>query len=470
MSEIKTKIGRQAVVVIHGMGEQRPMETLRGFVRGLRSVMTSEAEMKSTLRSKPDGVGDIYETNRLSLDSAVDSSNGVIRPKTDFYEFYWAHNMRDTKLSHMLTWLNRLIFTWVGKVPPRLKTIWYTVWVLFVLAMAGAFYIPHSQQATALKTVLAPVLTAVFFPSLLSLFGAFAKSVFLNSAGDAARYFTPEPDNIAERSHIRQQGIAFLKKLHELKSVEKVDRIIIVAHSLGTVVAYDLLRLLWTEYNTVYSTTKAPSQPCLEELDRYYDEHSPRPAEKPKHQPNGFLDTLIELNKDTPDAVKVAEYQSAQNSCWQEQKQTGNPWLISDFITLGAAINAADYFMVSKEPMANLIRQREMPVSPPVKDEKDYSIYYHSAPAFIVDGKNYTAKLLNHGAVFGVTRWTNIYFSSDYVGGAMTRKFGQGIKDIEIPRRSPWFFPGGHTDYWNPDDKKNNGALRKILEAMQLDH
>lgn len=436
----ENKIKRQAVVVVHGMGEQRPMETLRSFVYGVKEELEKrdEAEKYSTIRSKPDSIGDIYETTRLSMDSTRD------RPITDFYEFYWAHNMRNTQFSQMLTWMKRLIFTWVGKTPPRLKPLWFTIWGLIVIAIISAYLISNYYKASTLEKVLAPVLTAAIFPVLLSAIGSFFKSAFLNSVGDAARYFTPEPDNIGERSRIRQQGILFLKKLHTLASREKVDRIIIVAHSLGTVVAYDLLRLLWTEYNTIYQQLPVVSQDAMEKI-------------------NGYSDGTLPLGEDD-----LATFQNLQFKCWQEQKDLGNPWLISDFITMGAAINAIDYLMVSNETIDNLIAQRELPVSPAIKDAKDNTIFFNSFPPYELDGHKRTVKILNHGALFAVTRWTNIFYNSDFVGGRMQRVFGKGIKDVPLKRNSIWCYPGGHTAYWDKKDKNN--ALKQIVDALQLKH
>lgn len=80
------KIDRQAVVIIHGMGEQRPMDTLRDFVNGVKWQMEQldPAEKIGKIRSKADSVGDIYETVRLSMESNYKAK----RPITDFYEFY----------------------------------------------------------------------------------------------------------------------------------------------------------------------------------------------------------------------------------------------------------------------------------------------------------------------------------------------------------------------------------------------
>jgi hypothetical protein len=429
-------IKRQAVVIIHGIGEQRPMETLRGFVKGIKAELeagdNAQAEKRSTVRSKPDSVGDIYETVRLSMDSARD------RPITDFYEFYWAHNMRSNQFGHMVTWVRRLVFTGISNVPTRLKRLWWSIWVLFLVFMAVVIYFSCGGHYSALRRIIAPLAAIFIFPLLVSLAGTIAKKFILNYAGDAARYFTPDPDNIGERSHIRQQGITFLQKLHTITSGSQVDRIIIVAHSLGSVVAYDLMRLLWSEYNKVFTPKLDMDQRQLKALDAF------------------------EL---TEDRQSLKAFRAQQFAAWQEQRLNGNPWLISDFITLGGALNAADYFIVSQEPFETLVKQRELPVCPPLKDEKDGKMIY-CPPAFDIEGKKRSVWLLNWSAMFAVTRWTNIYFRSDYVGGPMKRKFGNGVLDIEKPRKGFFLFPGGHTDYWNLGDKRN--ALKEIVAAMKL--
>jgi hypothetical protein len=60
--------------------------------------------------------------------------------------------------------------------------------------------------------------------------------------GDVARYVRADPRNIAMRAAIRDRGLKLLKDLHDRQSYQ---RIIFVAHSLGTVIAYDLISLLW---------------------------------------------------------------------------------------------------------------------------------------------------------------------------------------------------------------------------------
>src|SRR6185312_1414649 len=84
-------ISRQAVVIIHGMGEQRPNATLRGFMQCLVDQITLETGRKPVVYEKPDKVSATYETRSKTL--LKDDAAG--RPTTHLYEFYWAYHMRD---------------------------------------------------------------------------------------------------------------------------------------------------------------------------------------------------------------------------------------------------------------------------------------------------------------------------------------------------------------------------------------
>jgi hypothetical protein len=430
---------RQAVIIIHGMGEQRPTDTLREFVNGVKWQMeqADPTEKGVKVRSKADSIGDIYETVRLSMESNYKAN----RPITDFYEFYWAHNMRGTNFSYMRTWLTHVFLKPVKMVPAHLHKIWWTVRVAFVLAclfsLALTFFI---DIPPALKPVIA-VLGGTLISFLWGLIASFFKSSFLNSLGDVARYMTPHPDNIQERSNIRQQGISFLKKLHAINNRTKPSRIIIVAHSLGSVVAYDLMRLLWADYGSVYSVPPSTRQNALEKINSYAN----NPAD-------------IGRNYDS--------FATAQQDCWQECKALGNPWLITDFITLGAALNAMDYFLVSKLTVDKLIEQRELPICPPLPDEDDKKIYYRGYLEQEGAARRKGINIPHNAGLFSMTRWVNIYFTSDFVGGPMQRKFGLGVKDVPVERKSIWFYPGGHTRYWT--GLKENEALEALVSALRL--
>ena len=99
---------KQAVVVIHGMGEQRPMETLRSFVDTVwtKNLSLTEAQSNAPADKKrqdkarttdlrtgrpinkswivPDNRTGSFELSRITTPY---DRNGV---RTDFYELYWA--------------------------------------------------------------------------------------------------------------------------------------------------------------------------------------------------------------------------------------------------------------------------------------------------------------------------------------------------------------------------------------------
>lgn len=75
---------RVAVVLLHGIGEQRPMGTLRGFVKGV---------FGESVRSRPDRLSALFEVRRLDVKS--DEFN------VDCYELYWAHHMTSSTLVHI---------------------------------------------------------------------------------------------------------------------------------------------------------------------------------------------------------------------------------------------------------------------------------------------------------------------------------------------------------------------------------
>ncbi|MBN8557947.1 MAG: hypothetical protein J0L74_09800, partial [Burkholderiales bacterium] len=124
---------KTAVVVIHGMGEQWPMETLRGFVE---AVWTGDPEMVSgdfnrQVYSKPDRITDSYELRRIT----TRDWSGKRQRRVDFFEFYWAHQMQGNTLAAVTGWLKRLLLRPASRVPDRLMGGWIVG--LVVLALAG---------------------------------------------------------------------------------------------------------------------------------------------------------------------------------------------------------------------------------------------------------------------------------------------------------------------------------------------
>ena len=83
----------QAIVIIHGIGEQRPGQTLEAFVRAVTREATGQQW------SSQDRFAPTLELRRLTL------SQEAARPRTTFYEYYWAHEVNDTSIGDVVSWV-----------------------------------------------------------------------------------------------------------------------------------------------------------------------------------------------------------------------------------------------------------------------------------------------------------------------------------------------------------------------------
>ena len=126
----------------------------------------------------------------------------------------------------------------------------------------------------------------------------------------------------------------------------------------------------------------------------------------------------------------------------------------------------------SKAELAVRKNDREFPTCPPVTENEKIHFY------------NFTKKIdkespyfLHHAALFGLTRWTNIYFPGDVVGGPLRKTFGFGIKDVRVtlPFRLLAWTPLSHTKYWDTrpfSDRKDSlaetSSIKKLIEALHL--
>ena len=243
---------KQAVIIIHGIGEQRPMDTLRTFVEAVWETDETihPGYIKKELFSKPDDISENFELRRLTT---TQNKNKI---RTDFFEYYWAHMMEGNKLSHIVAWIKRLIIMTPWKLPKPLRGAWL-VMVLFLIVslflVINFLFIIQNQEI-------------LDYTWIVSFFSLFIIPIFVpiieNFLGDVARYLDPSPKNIKGRQAIRANGVKILKKLHESN---QYDRIILVGHSLGSVIAYDILTHAWPMYKS--KIPKKTKLPCLESMD-----------------------------------------------------------------------------------------------------------------------------------------------------------------------------------------------------------
>ncbi|MBV7336195.1 hypothetical protein KFU94_49765 [Chloroflexi bacterium TSY] len=452
---------RQALVVIHGMGEQKPMGTIRPFAE---AILGSRGK-KGEFWSKPDKMSELFELRRLQ---AKGKSN------IHFYEYYWAYNLEGTSVWDVLWWAVDL-FKRNGKdVPPASKSLWLLTRFLVGLVIVGIVFGFVDGVLGWLNAQ--PTFGAVWIT--ITLIG-FALQYFLISyLGDAARYLSPIPRNIKLRQKIRTEGINLLRSLH---GSGDYDRIILVGHSLGSIIAYDIITHLWDEYNAQLSglEEKAEVQRLVREA--MANQKTPQPVVR-----NEISVCGEELIDDPDNDQKREDFREKQHEAWKELRFFGNPWLISDFVTMGSPLTHGLLLLASSTAdFESRKDQRELITCPPQRDQKGYS--YSSPKSYEVgEKKKYTPLILHHAAAFAVTRWTNLYFPAklglfgDFVGGPLSKDFGEGIKDVPVSTikwygLANWTI-ASHNCYWlvtddvNNDDQMNQLAVIALRDAISLEN
>lgn len=414
---------KTAVVMIHGMGEQWPMETLRGFVE---AVWTRDPELvvgdaNAQIYSKPDFISGSFELRRIT----TRDWSGASRRRVDFFEFYWAHMMQGNTISAVSGWLKRLLVRPRSRVPDRLVGGWIAGLVLVALAVAVVVlsalkWAPDGEFWKVAWTLLGLAIPAVVATWVLPVLG------------DAARYLSPSPGNVAVRQEIREAGVKLLAQLH---ACGDYDRIVVVGHSLGSVVGYDMLHYAWgrMEREDVKAGHEAGA-PVMAALDAV--EAAART-----------------LTSAFPAAGARAKYRMAQRAYFAEISKlksaaSGAPlWLVSDYVTLGCPLSHSDVLLAKDAPDLKVKKEmRDTPSCPPWLEPdpgKPPSLSYPpGAPA----------RTPHHAAAFAPTTWTNVFFPSrfglmgDFISGRVAPQLGPGVLDVRVPIGGVRF---RHLDYWS---------------------
>lgn len=470
---------RQAVVVIHGIGEQQPMATLRSFLRGIGI---------DRFFNKPNSFSDNFELRRFAAPGAR------YRPRTDFFELYWAHHLEKERLRDSFRWGLRL----VGRKPfwrhnsqlklPMALFQLILLPLLLIFVTGGLWlmsqvpgFVRSDRWGTAneITDAIPDWWELLFYWGLIALGGVIIigfitrgiRRFFTHHLSDALRYLSPEPEYITARNQIRAEGVKLLRDLHESGNY---NRIIVVGHSLGSVIGLDILRISWNRFCTpdlAYPQQAALAKKAdkfIEELDRQRHTAGADPAEI------------------------TGQWQDFQFYLWTECRKRGVPWLVTDFITLGSPLAHASFLLDRKNLTFGIRKQEgEYPVNPPTGEE---SLFY-SRPIRPEAGKRFNIWTPHSGALFAVTRWSNAYFPvawcfGDPIGGDLGEEFGWGIRNIRIRARAHRRWTPGdlllacHSGYWKrepdriaqpgtPEDVDGTTGTRvchaALEELLQLD-
>ncbi len=136
------RANKRAVVLIHGMGNQSPMATLRGFVE---AVWTTDDSLGGQHRREtwavPDTALGSHELKRIATRA---DGTGI---RTDFFEFYWAHLIHSTRLSSVLWWVKHLLFRRLRRVPSEVRSRWFLAWAAAILLALAVAWMAWSALA-----------------------------------------------------------------------------------------------------------------------------------------------------------------------------------------------------------------------------------------------------------------------------------------------------------------------------------
>ncbi|WP_222869634.1 hypothetical protein [Roseobacter fucihabitans] len=407
------------------------MDTLRAFVKTLQGFPS--AGEATRVWNKPDKVSAGFEHRTLSLSATR------TRPQTDVYELYWAHLANPSEEPTFTSWLISLFRRNPDLLPPRFRKVQKIGLIALVSGMILAIW---AGRALPLDATLAALITLPLSGLLLSGIGYWLTGVYRGKIVDISRYFDSHPKNVQARNEVRKLGVDFLRGLHE--SPRRYGRIVVCGHSIGSAIGYDILQKLWFEMHETHKQLDCPKRDAKKALRR---------------------------------AIKNEDWsniQTLQAEVFDEQLSAGNPWLVTDFVTLGSPLAHGDLLLASSlAAFRERLTDGELARCPPVLDLGAQQIGFMRK--YQIEGGDYRSiELLPHHALFAVTRWTNIYFSrrfwlfGDPIAGPLKDVFGPGIRDVVVQGGGYW--PRiRHNDYWRSDlplAKKLVGGASYPLDAL----
>jgi hypothetical protein len=496
---------RTAVLVIHGVGSQRPLQTLRAAADALYAhdpaCMARHGGKPAPLWLTFDPDNDERDLDLPKLTTADLAAPGETPLLADFHECYWADLMSETRFVAVPLWLFELVRKGPNGMAARIRPLWYVVLLLLDLwLLASAFPIlwaaaaltgwmpaPSIGAGCVWAAAAAAAWLAMGRNGVLALCGLALTATLLASVvhdrwgvplalgshhamwfslvmigvlvvmnmlvlqtvvGDAARYYRAAPANIGVRRAIRSLAVDRLEALHK---DAKYDRIVVVAHSLGSVIGYDMLHAYW-------------AQICNRLGDPSHDADF-LAQDRMSGQPAAQFDARLWRRRTRTLFDKLQTL---------DEPKGKKAWKVSDFITLGSPLTHAAYLSADGTSSAELAAsfhrkrlERELPQNPawhiPGQDG-----------ALIFRLPSQQRSFLHAGAMFGVTRWTNLRFPlsgvifGDVVGGEVVSAFGRGVDDKQVKFGA---FPHwlAHTHYFNIADPaaEHLTLLRKAVNLRR---
>ncbi len=458
------------------------MDTITAFVRAVwetdPDASRNDKPFPAETWSRPDVRTGSLELRRITTRESTKTKAFPRGARSDFYELYWADLSAGSTWAQVQGWVMGLLFrNPITAVPPSVRLAWAGLWAISLIAVVllAASMLPATASILGvsiwslwpfvwLKGMQGWALTVT-----AAVLAWLAHRIAVPYAGRVVRYTRATPDNIAARKDIRERGLALLDELHG----KDYERIIVVGHSLGSILAYDLISYFWAR--RAGARTFVEGSADFEALKR-------------------LEEAVARLGK--PACVEaVAAFRQAQRTLSERLRKRAKPngdeadgrWLITDFVTLGSPLTHAEFLLAKNaRELKTRIERREFPACPPVRELLDpTSVAAAKAAGLPFDDRSSQLMCfpfgdppewqLHFACPYAVVSWTNIHdpawlvFCGDVISGPLLSPFGAGVRDIDLRqlRGQSWRF--SHTLYWSLSGSEEAAPQVKALrEALDL--
>lgn len=238
---------RTAVIVIHGIGEQVPYETLDAFATTFVKCLHN-VELSHEIITRKDGNGIEWQESFVQ----IDHEDG---PPIDVHEYYWAYLTEgQISIPEVLSWVQQTLeatkkfyqsdVELQKKYEERRGTKKFPLLYVLWLLRAAALVLPFLKLAWLIASPFSHKPLDRWLHALLDRFGW----IITGYIGDVAIYTTT--DEKSKYYRIRQEILKECQALvEEILNDKHYDRVIIAGHSLGSVIAYDTLNRINIETN-----------------------------------------------------------------------------------------------------------------------------------------------------------------------------------------------------------------------------
>ncbi len=457
------------------------MDTLRGFVRTMweqdATIARGQGAGRTQVWSRLDARTGSLELRRITTRASHGGGHYPAGVRTDFYELYWADLTAGSTWNQVTGWVRYLLWRKRKDVPPAVRTVWYLLWAISLVLLMGAAL---TSLPDAIWPKIIPYVPRWLVLALIGVIGAQVSWLATHTFGRVVRYTRADPDNIAARAAVRERGLKLLDALH---AGGDYDRIVIIGHSLGAILAYDLVSYYWARRDAARAILKTSGEfETLKTLESLAATLATTPRDNPPDP-----DTVAAYRVAQAELRRALAKRAVAATPAQGLSPDDGRWLISDLVTIGSPLTHSE-FLLSATP-ADFVRrteERELPIAPPYREALDVTtrraaIRDGLLPNGDTEGRLFSFPgpagsntwLLHQAAPFAAVRWSNIHdpahdiIKGDLISGPHTRLFGHAVEDVDLSLLRGPADRFSHTLYWSDSaDPRQLAELRRVLNLL----